>query len=263
MAHISYSELRIWAECPFKHKLMYIDKIKGFVGNEFTAFGKAVHAVCENAVLPNRHVVAENEVLTDEEYFDLEFLKELQSLKGVVEFRPDLISDMRSQAKTLIPQIMPALGEYFEDYEVFSVEERLYEDIPFFDLKPYKFKGFIDLVVKVGDKFHIIDWKTCSWGWDSKKKTDKLITYQLTLYKKFWCMKYNIDPKLVETHFALLKRTAKSDNVELFRVTSGPKKTENAVDLLKRGLFSIVKTTHFKNRMSCDKCEFRKTKNCW
>ena len=33
--HISYSELKIWAQCPYKHKLMYIDKIKGFIGNEY------------------------------------------------------------------------------------------------------------------------------------------------------------------------------------------------------------------------------------
>ena len=39
MTHISFSELKIWAECPFKHKLMYIDKIVKFEGNEFTAFG--------------------------------------------------------------------------------------------------------------------------------------------------------------------------------------------------------------------------------
>ena len=29
-------------------------------------------------------------------------------------------------------------------------------------------------------KYHI-DWKTCSWGWDSRKKSDKMIT-TLTLY---------------------------------------------------------------------------------
>ena len=50
----------------------------------------------------------------------------------------------------------------------------------------------------------IIDWKSCSWGWDREKRNSKLITYQLTLYKKFFCQKHNIDPKIVETHFALL-----------------------------------------------------------
>lgn len=34
----------------------------------------------------------------------------------------------------------------------------------------------------------------------------------------------DIDPKDIETHFALIKRTAKKNRVEFFRVSSGPKK---------------------------------------
>ena len=49
--HISYSEIKIWDECAYKHKLMYIDNIKNFHGNEHTAFGTAMHEVCEKAVL--------------------------------------------------------------------------------------------------------------------------------------------------------------------------------------------------------------------
>ena len=39
-SHISFSELKKWQECAHKHKLVYIDEIKKFVGNEHTAFGK-------------------------------------------------------------------------------------------------------------------------------------------------------------------------------------------------------------------------------
>ena len=96
----------------------------------------------------------------------------------------------------------------------------------------------------------------------TKKKSDKFITYQLTLYKKFFCQKHNIDPKLVETHFALLKRTAKKDNVEIFRVTSGPRKVNNATKLLKNALIHISRGNHVKDRRSCSRCEFRKTIHC-
>ena len=47
---ISFSELKIWNECPFKHKLNYVDGIKSFTGNEYTAFGTAIHYVCEMKV---------------------------------------------------------------------------------------------------------------------------------------------------------------------------------------------------------------------
>ena len=50
MTHISYSELKEWTDCPWKHKLNYIDKIKQFKGNEHTAFGSALHTVCEVVV---------------------------------------------------------------------------------------------------------------------------------------------------------------------------------------------------------------------
>ena len=53
MKHISYSELKIWAQCPFKHKLIYVDKIREFIGNEYTAFGRALHALCENILAGN------------------------------------------------------------------------------------------------------------------------------------------------------------------------------------------------------------------
>tara|TARA_Y100001937_G_scaffold116289_1_gene168071 strand:- start:521 stop:1297 length:777 start_codon:yes stop_codon:yes gene_type:complete len=255
--HISFSELKMWAECPWKHRLVYIDKIKKFVGNEFTAFGSALHALCEHAIV---------EKIQDDEYdefFEHSFEKEIARLlvKGA-EFDQKLVDDMLIQARLLSPQIIPEVVKHFEGYEVYSVEEMLYENINDFDTD-YKFKGYIDLVLKTPDnKYHIIDWKTCSWGWDAKKKSDKLLTYQLTLYKKFFCQKHNIDPLLVETHFALLKRTAKKNNVEIFRVTSGRRKIANATELLIKGIRSIKSGLKIKNRNSCTYCEFRHTNDC-
>ena len=51
--------------------------------------------------------------------------------------------------------------------------------------------------------------------------------------------KHNIEPSNIETHFALLKRTAKSNKVEIFRVTSGKKKTENAINLFITSVFAL------------------------
>ena len=254
--HISYSELKTWAECAWKHKLIYIDKVNKFVGNEYTAFGRALHLLCEHAI---------EDKIQEEDYddfWDIAFEKEIMDLlKKNVDLEQNIVDTMSDQAKKIAPQIIPQVIKKFENYEVFSVEEKLYLDIP--ELEDCKFKGFVDLVLKTDDgKYHIIDWKTCSWGWDAKKRSDKYVTYQLTLYKKFFCLKHDIDPKLVETHFALLKRTAKKDNVEIFRVTSGPRKVQNATDLLVKAVRSIFNKAHFKNRGSCSYCEFRNTEHC-
>ena len=89
-----------------------------------------------------------------------------------------------------------------------------------------------------------------------------MVTYQLTFYKYFYSRKHNVDPKNIETHFALLKRTAKKNNVEIFRVTSGEKKTQNAIKLLNKALYNIGRKRYVKNRLSCTYCEFKKTKHC-
>ena len=255
MSHISYSELKDWKFCPFYHKLTRVDKIDGFKGNAYTAFGTAMHSVCEKKLLKEE---------VDNDFFVAELRKNIAQLPEDVDVDKKLVSDMVGQGKSIIPEIQDALDEYFEEYEVMAVEMSLMEDIE--NENDQKFKGYIDAVVSTPDgKVHIFDWKTCSWGWNAQKKNDKIVTYQLTLYKHFFCQKMKVDPKDVETHFALLKRTAKKNHVEFFRVTSGPKKTENALKLLNTALYNIKNKRYIKNRLSCTSgfgCKFYKTEHC-
>lgn len=253
---ISFSELKNWKECPHRHKLIHIDKIPYFEGNEFTAFGTAIHAVCEEAIPdPSKNAM---------EVFELNFLNELITLKEQGKMLDEnLVTDMRSQAKPICEQVLPAVKQHFGNFEVVAVEEELLEPISEFKSYGKHFKGFIDMVIKTpDDKIHIIDWKTCSWGWDSKKKTDPMTNYQLTYYKNYYSKKHNVDPKNIETYFVLLKRTAKKNNVEVVRVTSGTKKTENSLKLLENAVINIEKGIHIKNRLSCKYCKFYKTEHC-
>lgn len=257
MSHVSFSALKNWNQCPFYYKLTYVDRIKGFEGNQYTAFGTALHTVCENILNGNSS--------SPNEMFDAEFLKELQSLPDNVrsEITPKIITDMRDAGKRLSVAAIPYLKETFGDFELVATEEELMELIESEQSQGYKFKGFIDLVIRTSDgKIHIIDWKTCSWGWDAQRRADPMTTYQLTYYKHFYAQKFNVDPKNIETHFALLKRTAKKDIVEIFRVTSGPKKTSNALNLLNKALYNINNKNFIKNKLACAKCEFKGTSHC-
>jgi len=240
LAHISYSELKDWVFCAFYHKLTRVDKIEGFKGNAFTAFGTAIHNVCEKKLLQED---------VGDEFFIKEFEKCIEELDDDVEVDDRLVQDMRQQGKQIIPEIEGALDQYFEEYEVLAVEMPLYEPID----------GHDDYM------FHIFDWKTCSWGWDARRRSDKMTTYQLTLYKHFFAKKMEVDPKDIETHFALLKRTAKKNRVEFFRVTSGPQKTKNALKSLNTALYNIKKKRYIKNKLSCTSgygCKFYKTEHC-
>lgn len=253
MKHVSFSQLKDWHFCPFYHKLVRIDGLKGFRGNTFTAFGNAIHDTCEGMLTEG--------LAKPYDFFLERFGKVLNELKSDgIEIDARLVEQMEEQARPLVELILPELEEYFGEYEVVSAEELLYEDIDESDLK---YKGYIDLVLKTPDgKYHVIDWKSCSWGWNARKRSDPMITYQLTFYKYFYARKHSLDPKDVETHFALLKRTAKQNNVEIFRVTSGQIKTNNALNFLNKAIYNIQKDKHIKNRLSCSRCDFHKTEHC-
>ncbi len=99
--HISFSEMKIWNECAFKHKLVYIDEIKKFLGNEYTAFGTAVHHVCEKAVY-DKNI----NLLTE---FNTKFVEELTFLREKkLEIKKDLVNQMRKQAENLLDFIIPS-----------------------------------------------------------------------------------------------------------------------------------------------------------
>jgi hypothetical protein len=256
MSHISFSELKVWNECPHKHKLQYIDKVKVFTSTEYTCFGTAMHETCEKSLLKE---------ITEEqhsEYFENKFNEEIKLIQDQVEINEVLVRDMVAQGKAILCELYESIKSYLGEYEVVSTEEPLFERIQNLNFD-YDFKGFIDLVLKTPDgKVHIIDWKTCSWGWDTKKKSDPMVTYQLTYYKNFYAQKFNVDLKMIETHFALLKRTAKKDRIEFFRVSSGPKKIENANNLLTKAITAIKNGKYIKNRLSCNGCDFYKTDLC-
>jgi hypothetical protein len=251
MPHISFSALKDWNFCAWYHKLTRIDGIGGFEGNAYTAFGNAIHEVCEKKLL--KEEVSEDDM----------FIRRFEHFLGELNEEQDekLVGEMREQGKAILPEIEDALTDYFGEYEVLGSEIPLDEKIE--DEDEYVFKGFIDGVVATPDgKVHIFDWKTCSWGWDAKRRNAPMTTYQLTLYKHYFAQKMDIDPKNIETHFALLKRTSKKDRVEFFRVTSGPRKTENALKLLKKALYNIKNQRYIKNRLSCKFCAFNKTEHC-
>ena len=256
--HISYSEWKNWHICPHYHKLTYIDKVTQFEGNIFTAFGKALHTVCEYTLTsPEKYRKAG----AIEALVKAQFLKELEALpegeqqraKRDFKLKEWLVSGLE-----IVPDLYRCLTEKFgklgEDWEVLKAEEQLYVPITEFTEAEKKFKGFIDLVVysKKDEKIHLIDWKTCSWGWKREKKSDTILAYQLVFYKHFYARKYEVDPKDVDCHFVLLQRTAKAGKkAEFVRVTAAKKRTTDALNALTKALHNINKQNYIKNRNSC------------
>ena len=274
--HISYSEWKNWVICPHYHKLTYIDKVKQFEGNIYTAFGKALHTLCEETLTKTKQYRSQEKITT---LLKEQFVKELKALpaeeqqRAVNEFD---LQQWKQHGIEIIPDLFRTLSEKFgklgDDWNVLVAEEQLYEPITEFTEADKNFKGFIDLVVhtKKDEKIHLIDWKTCSWGWRREKKSDKTLAYQLVFYKHFYAQKYEVDPKHIECHFVLLKRTAKpGKKVEFVRVTAAKKRTSDAMKSLNTALYNITNKRYIKNRSSCVECkhrpgvcEFYKTEHC-
>jgi predicted RecB family nuclease len=248
--HISFSELKIWKDCPHKRKLIYEDKVKGFQGNIYTAFGTAVHLACEKGFTDSLEPQQRQDVFREC------FTEESNRLQLERDKNWDAFY---KQGLLLSVEAVDITKQHFHDWEVFSAEEMIYQPI---EQKKYNFKGIVDLILKKGDKYILIDWKTCSWGWDARRKSDKMTVYQLSYYKNFFAKKHNIPLKNVETYFILLKRTAKKNIVELFRVTNGQKRLDNSAKLLKNAITNIENGVNIKNRLSCNYCEFKKTEYC-
>ena len=257
MPHVSFSAIKDWKFCAYYHKLTRVDKIRVFEGNIYTAFGKAIHDTCESMLL-SREL---SKPFEPETFFKKCFSNELSQLDQ--EFEEKEVKQFESQGLEIIPNIIPALKEYFGEFKMVSSEEEINEKLRYDTDDDYTFKGYVDCLIKTPDgKYHVIDWKSCSWGWDMKKRTDPMVTYQLTYYKHFLSEKRGLDKEDIETHFALLKRTGKKNRVEIFRVTSGPKKTNNALKLLEQSVYNIDRQNYIKNRLSCSRCEFKGTVHC-
>lgn len=253
MSHVSYSALKVFNECPFRYKLEYEDRVGVYSGSEYTVFGTALHEAAELKV--------QDESVDESKIFLDKFQSEIDTLKASKSVDEKLLKEMREQGLFLAPQIIPSLKLKFQNFKVLAAEEEIFELIK--SNPQFNFKGFIDLIIQTEDnKVHIIDWKSCAWGWDAKKKNDKITTYQLTFYKHYYSQKYNIPLKNIETYFALLKRTAKKNNVEIFRVTSGSKKIENALNFLDKALYNINKKNFPKNKLNCTYCQFKNTEHC-
>jgi len=229
-----------------------------------TAFGNAIHNT-------NKAILVDN--LADENiksFFQKEFrslLKELpiEEKEKIVtdKYTKETVQDMMNKGESLSRQSIQQLHKDFPGFKIISAEGLIYEPILSYTGTPINYKGFLDLVITTPeDEIVIIDWKTCSWGWKEEKKNDTIVTRQLAFYKHFLSQQQKIDPKKIRTYFGLIKRTAKKDNIEIFESKVGPKKIKNALKVINDMLYNVEHGNLPKNKLSCEYCPFKNTKDC-
>lgn len=273
--HISYSEVKIWKECAWRHKLSYIDGIEGSPPTQHLVYGTLVHACVEyfllNRKLDDRLSLLESEIREEwKKYgFDTEeFItdQKARAKKQGWNYVHNFVDEWVQWAKVSVESIPDFLETTFPAWELVSAEEALYESI---ENKSLKFKGFIDAIIRVPTKngkykYWILDWKTASpRGWSLEKKRDFMMHAQIALYKSFWGPKNNISLRDIKTGFVLLKKGLKKEKTcQLIEISTGPSTLEKANKLVSNMISTVSKGFFLKNRNSCKFCDFSGTAHC-
>jgi len=271
--HVSYSEIRVWKECPFRHKLTYINKISTDEPSPYLSYGTAVHEALEN-FLKTKEMdasIALDMIRSEWEkhgFDSKEWIAAQADYRKSQGWKPkahNYVDEWLEWAENCLSEIPAFLDNEFDEWETVSAEEELYEFVEGYDIF---FKGFIDALLKVKIKgkeyFYVLDWKTAGdKGWYASKRRDILTWAQIALYKSFWMRKNDFDTKQVKCGFVLLKRGAKAGSTcELVKVSVGPKAEENALSIMRSMVKTVRRGIFLKNRNSCMFCEFKGTKDC-
>ena len=270
--HVSYSEIKIWKECPWKHKLMYVDGIQTYENNPYAEFGTIVHDTIENYLKTGAMDVSQVEQKLksswEEHGFDSqEYIDKMteQRKKFDLKYRHEKFNSWLTSAYNILSAVPDFMDENFGEWEYVSAEEQIYENIEGQELK---FKGFIDAIIKSNvkgkDKYWIIDWKTTGpRGWYQDKRRDFLTQAQVGLYKKFWSEREGIPLKSIGCGYALLKRNTKPEKCAWFMpVSVGPKFITKSEKLIESMVKSVKKGMNLKNRNNCRFCPFYQTEHC-
>lgn len=250
--NISFSELRTWKECSFRHKLQHVNKIDLSKPGTALDFGTSCHAAHEAFIKTRTMDVS---IAT----------KMLTELWNKHNHDAALLAQATKEATACLTDVPNFYDTTFPGWKSIDAEHYLYERIPG---QPHVFKGYIDAIIEApGPRSKplvwILDVKTTSWGWTADKKSDDMVRAQLVLYKNFWSAKTGTNPKDVRCGFILLKRAAKpGSHCELVTTSVGDVTIGRSLKIISNMLSSVKKGIALKNRASCTFCDYRGTVHC-
>ena len=192
--NVSYSQMSIFRGCPHRWKLQYKDKIKRFTSSIHTVFGTAIHEVIQHyldVAFEKSFAAADREVNMEDNFqstFIDEYQKQYKSNNNshfsdatqMREFFEDGIAILEWFKKKR-SRYFSKKGTYLVGCEVpiIIAPNKMYSNV--------LYMGYLDVVTyhEPTKKFHIIDIKTSTSGWNARAKKDEDKQFQLILYKKF------------------------------------------------------------------------------
>lgn len=236
---ISYSQYSLYANCPRRWKLDYLDGLRKYEQNINTIFGSAFHHTIQEYV---------NTLLTDSvknaEHMDLlgllkeSMFKEYQQAltkNGNVHFStPKELAEFYDDGVAIINYFRKHRTQFFNSkhHELVGIELPLRVELN----ENLDFIGFIDVIIKDkrDDEYIIYDIKTSTSGWNKYQKADQSKTAQLILYKEFYAKQFGVDADNIRVEYIIVRRKINPDlefapkRIQTFAPSSG-KPTRNRV----------------------------------
>ncbi len=211
MKNISYSQYSQWAVCPYRWKLLYIDKLGEWTDNIHTLFGTSMHEVLQTYL-----TVMYSDTIKDADKLPLDQMllyrmKEnyeniLNKNGGVVICEQYEMEEFYRHGLVILDWFKKKRGMYFskKGYELVGVEVPIKYKLP----SGINFIGYIDVIIRdvLRDKHKIIDIKTSTMGWNKWQKADKNKTDQILLYKQFYGKQNNISLDKIDVEYFIVKR---------------------------------------------------------
>jgi hypothetical protein len=239
---VSYSQFALYANCPKRWKLDYLDGLRKYEQSINTCFGSAFHKTLQNylEVMYNQSVKEANSIhLGDylkQALFD-EYKESLAKNGNVHYSTPQELSEFYLDGEAILNYFQKHRTAYFttKSHKLMGIEIPLHAPL----INNVSFNGFIDIVIKDerDDTYKIYDIKTSTMGWNKYQKADQTKTAQLILYKEFYAKQFNVDIDSVEVEYLIVRRKINEEaefvakRIQTFIPASG-KPTRNKIGKL-------------------------------
>ena len=236
---VSYSQFSLYAKCPQRWKLDYLDNLRVYEQTVHTIFGTAFHNTLQNflTVMYNESVKAAEAIdvnLYLQEQMYAEYKTAVERNGGVHFSTPKELAEFLQDGVEILKYIKKHRGVYFpsKKHKLIGIEVPLNLQLK----GNIGFIGYIDVVIKDERTGRIKVWdvKTSTSGWNKYQKADITKTAQLILYKEFYAKQFGVDVDMVDVEYLIVRRRINEDaefvpkRVQTFIPASG-KVTRNKV----------------------------------
>lgn len=211
MAVVSYSQYRIWKNCPLQWKLTYIDKIAPEEPSIYAIFGIVMHEILQDLLQQAYNKSLSFAKLADyslifKNKLSEEFSNRIVDQNGIKLYPCDkfVLQEFYEDGLKIIEYFQNHLDSFIENWQLYGVEKELEVEIA----SNILFHGYIDVIFykPLTNEYRIVDFKTSVKGWNSYAKKDKSKTDQIVLYKAFFADQYDVPLDNISVEFIILKQ---------------------------------------------------------